>query len=149
MDKVAISLVCPVKRQAGAKASKSQLWMQKRQDKGELDGKWEFPGGKVEQEETPTEAALRELREETGLYLKASELQFLGEFEYEYTSLARKLHFHLFLADLPNEQQEALDQLPGRWFAREEWQELLSQNALPAANAAMCLKMEDYLNRSV
>jgi len=30
-------------------------------------GYWEFPGGRIEQGETPEEAAIREVREETGL----------------------------------------------------------------------------------
>ena len=43
------------------------LWMQKRQENGSLNNFWEFPGGKVESDETPKEAACREFREEVGI----------------------------------------------------------------------------------
>ena len=39
-------------------------------------GKWNGPGGKIEDGETPEESAIREMREETGLVVK--ELQNIG-----------------------------------------------------------------------
>ena len=43
------------------------LWMQKREEKGDLNNLWEFPGGKIEPNETPKDAACREFREEVGI----------------------------------------------------------------------------------
>ncbi len=40
-------------------------------------GRWEFPGGKLDENETPKEAAIREWQEETGLKLPKGE--FTGE----------------------------------------------------------------------
>ncbi len=38
------------------------VWMQKRESSDELDGKLEFPGGKVEPKKRPRPRRLRELR---------------------------------------------------------------------------------------
>ena len=43
------------------------LWMQKREEKGSLNNFWEFPGGKIEPNESPEDAARREFKEEVGI----------------------------------------------------------------------------------
>lgn len=47
--------------------SRSQVLLQERSAAVLNPGTWAFPGGALERGETPTEAALREAREETGL----------------------------------------------------------------------------------
>ena len=41
---------------------------------GSLAGKWEFPGGKVEPDESPTSALAREIAEELGLEIRVGQL---------------------------------------------------------------------------
>jgi 8-oxo-dGTP diphosphatase len=57
--------------------------------KGELKGKWEFPGGKIEPGETPTEAIIREIKEE--LSLEIVPISEINTFEYKYTFADIKL----------------------------------------------------------
>ncbi|GIU46438.1 7,8-dihydro-8-oxoguanine-triphosphatase [Shewanella colwelliana] len=45
----------------------NQVLLAKRPDNLHQGGKWEFPGGKVEQDETTSQALIRELREEVNL----------------------------------------------------------------------------------
>lgn len=54
---------------------------------------WDIPKGQGEEAETPREAALRELREETGIALGAERLKDLGRFPYR-----RDKDLHLFAA---------------------------------------------------
>ena len=44
--------------------SNDQILISKRPDKKHLSGYWEFPGGKVEKNETPQNAIIREVKEE-------------------------------------------------------------------------------------
>jgi len=54
----------------------------KRKKGKHLEGKWEFPGGKIEKNETPEVCLERELREEFNIVTKAGE--YLGENIYEH-----------------------------------------------------------------
>ena len=45
----------------------TEVLLRPRDERGRLAGAWEFPGGKIEPGEAPLEAAIREMREETGL----------------------------------------------------------------------------------
>ena len=54
---------------------------------GEFKGKWEFPGGKVEADETPQQALKREIHEELAVKIEVGEL--IDTIEYDYPT------FHL------------------------------------------------------
>lgn len=71
-----------------------RVFVARRKAESHLGGTWEFPGGKVESGEEPVAAALRELREETGL--AATELEPLVTALHDYPD--RNLQFHVFVA---------------------------------------------------
>ncbi|MCK5818630.1 MAG: 8-oxo-dGTP diphosphatase MutT [Psychromonas sp.] len=53
--------------------------------------KWEFPGGKVDNDETPENAMLRELKEEVGL--EATQYHFFKCLDHKYLDRSLSLYF--------------------------------------------------------
>ncbi len=51
-----------------------EILLQKRPEGRSMAGLWEFPGGKVEEGETPESALIRELEEELGVGIEAQNL---------------------------------------------------------------------------
>lgn len=56
----------------------------RRSEQKSNSGEWEFPSGSIEEDETPEEAALRELEEETGLEGKVEQDGVLEQPPYEF-----------------------------------------------------------------
>lgn len=67
-----------------------RLLIQRRSEKAMLGGLWEFPGGKVEGDETPAEACIREVAEETGLEIVIDEA--LNHVRHAYSHFRITLH---------------------------------------------------------
>ncbi|MFP5213427.1 MAG: A/G-specific adenine glycosylase [Acidobacteriota bacterium] len=105
-----------------------RLFIQKRPPTGLMAHLWEFPGGKVEEGETPEEALVRELREELEIDVRCAEK--ITVIRHGYTSFKVALHaFRCTLAD-PSREPVLRTAVEGRWVSREE----LSDYAFPAAN---------------
>lgn len=55
-----------------------EVWTQTREDDGIYHGLLEFPGGKIEKDETPLDAVVREVHEEVGIEIKPVEGRLMG-----------------------------------------------------------------------
>jgi len=69
--------------------NQNQILLARRKIGQKLEGYWEFPGGKIEQNETPQSCLERELLEELNVVAKAGEI--IAESIYEYSHGAIKL----------------------------------------------------------
>jgi 8-oxo-dGTP diphosphatase len=67
----------------------------RRKKEKHLGGKWEFPGGKIEPQETPEECLRRELEEEFGIVAKIN--NFVAESVFDYGD--RKIRLLGYYAD--------------------------------------------------
>lgn len=92
---------------------------------GKYKGFWEFPGGKVENNETYEDALMREISEEFEVEIKIERLLF--KIEYNYPDFNLEMHCYLSLAE--NKSFKLNDHSEIMWFDPKSNQEI---NWLPA-----------------
>lgn len=92
---------------------------------GEFKDGWEFPGGKIEEGESPEAALEREIREELATQIKVGER--IGTIEYDYPAF--HLSMQCFACQVVSGKLELLEHENAAWLTKET---LLSVNWLPA-----------------
>lgn len=105
-----------------------EVLLLKRPDDAHCGGLWSFPGGKVEEDEMPLQAAARELLEEAGL--KGRQWRHLGKTSHSYAEF--RLNFLVFACHCPDVKGLACES-EYAWVARER----LAGLPMPEANAGI------------
>lgn len=97
---------------------KDRFLLAKRVSGGEMGGKWEFPGGKVEDQESDEEAIRREMEEEFGV--EFSPVRLLGESVFKHNSCDRVLAAWLCYPDTADPVLELREHTEFKWLPHEE-----------------------------
>ncbi|WP_423907561.1 (deoxy)nucleoside triphosphate pyrophosphohydrolase [Candidatus Spongiihabitans sp.] len=104
-----------------------QLLVQQRLPGKPCAGQWEFPGGKVEKNESPQQALIRELNEELGVSIK--NIIPLTQIAYDYDHA--NVWLDVYLADNFDQQIINLEQQNFGWKSIEE---ILEMDVLEAVH---------------
>jgi 8-oxo-dGTP diphosphatase len=83
-----------------------------RRSKGEYKGQWEFPGGKVEDNESNTDCLFRELSEE--LNVKVQIHNKFTEFEYQYPDF--RVNLISYICSMKDQKIELVDHDMYKWI---------------------------------
>lgn len=103
-----------------------------------LAGHWEFPGGKIEKNESPEQALIRELREELGIEAEVGELKLASTHSYGDTGIVILFYEILFWKGEPKN----VHHMELRWIEPSELKDL----SIPDANRRILDRLEQALS---
>ena len=115
-----------IKAAAAIIEHRGKILIARRRTKDPLHGKWEFPGGKIEDGETPKEGLKRELQEELGV--EASIGASVTSTVYKYRHVNVELFIYRATLLTNNIIRKEYDEF--KWVSPDE----LLQHDFPAAN---------------
>ena len=82
--------------------------------------KWEFPGGKIESNETKEEALIREIKEELNSDIKV--IRYLGMSNHEYLDLEKpfSITMYAYMCELVSGNLDLTEHVDSKWCSNEE-----------------------------
>lgn len=92
---------------------------------GDFKGQWEFPGGKIEERETPQDALIREIKEELDVQIVVGDL--IHTIEYDYPNF--HLSMDCFWSEITDGELVLKEHEAAKWLTKED---LDSVDWLPA-----------------
>ena len=111
--------------------SQDQILIARRHDDAHQGGLWEFPGGKVESDESVCDALARELHEELGINIQTSSCKPLIEIRHDYSD--KVVLLDVWTVSEFDGEASGKEGQPLRWVDRSQ----LSGYDFPAANIAI------------
>lgn len=116
-----------------------QIFITQRGENSHLAGFWEFPGGKVEANETPFMTLQREIAEE--IDIRIHHAKYLKTVEHQYSD--RYIIIHAYLVEEWDGEPFAAEGQNSRWVDEEE----LNADDFPDANRVLIemLKNQDQI----
>lgn len=110
-----------------------EIYITQRSADAHMANKWEFPGGKIEADESAEQAVIRELQEEVGIAVRS--LQQFDKLEYQFPD--RHITLWFWLVDGWEGEPWGKEGQPGRWIAQQD----LVADEFPPANAPIIEKL--------
>lgn len=83
---------------------------------GDFKDGWEFPGGKVEEGESPEDALMREIKEELNADIKVCDLLHTVEYDYPKFHLSMKC----YLCELVSKEIELIEHEAAKWLGYDD-----------------------------
>ena len=118
--------------------SENQVLITQRPERQDLADYWEFPGGRIEEGETPKQALVREIKEELALQISVGDLYLRDSFEYEAKIV--DISFYLCTQNHPKQNPQCIEVADWKWVRLSE----LHQYEFPPADDKLIRHLLEY-----